>query len=298
MSNDIIHFKISLPTDQGFLGRECNNPECKGYFRVHKGSLKPEMYCPYCGVLFPNDKLWTDDQNRYVTEVAKEKATEYAHEEFNKLFSEMARNTSGNPYFKVTHLPSHYTAKTVTPNYKEHQVDSELTCPSCNFRFQVYGIFGYCPGCRNENLVIYDANLEIIKQEVSTGQDPQRALRHAYADLVSTFEAFCKSKSQTLIAEKIHFQMIFEARKFFKDNLGIDILEDLNKDELLALRRVFQKRHAFEHYQGVIEEKYVRNIPEDSGLLNQKAELSLDEFVVASQALRKVIAKLLQTKKL
>jgi Zn finger protein HypA/HybF involved in hydrogenase expression len=297
MSNDIIRFTISLPTDQGFLGRECNNPECKGYFRVHKESLKQEMYCPYCGILFPNDKLWTDDQNRYVTEVTKEKATEYFHKEIDKALNDLARNTAGNPFIKVTHHPNNYRAKTVTPNYKEHQVDSELTCPSCDFRFQVYGIFGYCPGCRNENLVIYDANLEIIKLEVSAGQDPQRALRHAYADLVSTFEAFCKRKAQTFTTETTHFQKIFESRKFFKDHLGIDFLEDLNKDELLALRRVFQKRHAYEHYQGVIEEKYVRIIPEDSGLLNQKAELSLDEFVVASQALRKVLDKLIQTKK-
>jgi hypothetical protein len=213
------------------------------------------------------------------------------------MFSDFARKNAGNRFFKDTHHPSHYRAKPITPNYEEHQVDSELICPSCNFRFQIYGIFGYCPGCRNENLLIYDANLEIIKQEVSVGQDPQRALRHAYADLVSTFEAFCKKKAQLIATETAHFQTLFEARRFFKDHLGTDILDGLNTDDLLALRRVFQKRHAYEHYQGTIEERYVRMIPEDSQLLNQKAGLSLEEFVVASQALHHVLDRLIQATK-
>lgn len=294
MSKDVIRFTISLPTDQGFLGRECNNPECKRYFRVHSESLKSEMYCPYCGVQFANDKLWTDEQSKYAQAVAEEKAKEYFHQEIDKMFSKLARQTSGNKFVMFTHKPSHYRAKHILPRYKEPQVDSELVCPACNFRFQVYGIFGYCPGCRNENLLIYDANLDIIKREVSISQDPQRALRHAYADLVSTFESFCKKKAQLFATETARFQMLFEARKFFKDCLGVDIFDGLDKDDLLALRRVFQKRHAYEHHQGIIEEKYVRMIPEDAHLLNQKAELSLDEFIRASQAMRSALDKMLQ----
>jgi hypothetical protein len=80
----------------------------------------------------------------------------------------------------------------------------------------------------------------------------------------------------------------------FKEHLGVDLFNDLSNDDLLALRRVFQKRHAYEHYQGIIEDKYVRMIPEDKHLLNQKAELSLDEFIRAAQALRYVFEKMLQ----
>jgi DNA-directed RNA polymerase subunit RPC12/RpoP len=294
MSKDIIHFKISVPTDQGFLGRECNNPDCQRYFKVHADSLKSEMFCPYCGIQFANDKLWTDDQSKYIREVATEKAREIVHEEIRKTFGKLARQTSGNKFVKITYKSKPYRAKSVSPRYRERQVDSELVCPTCGFSFQVYGIFGYCPGCRNENLLIYDANLEIIRQEVSASRDPQRALRHAYSDLVSAFESFCKRKARLITAETTHFQMLFETRKFFKDQLGIDILDGLDNDDLLALRRVFQKRHAYEHYQGIIEEKYVRMVPEDAHLLNQKAELSLDEFVCASQAMRRALDNLIR----
>jgi hypothetical protein len=149
-----------------------------------------------------------------------------------------------------------------------------LICPECKFRFQVNGIFGFCPGCRNENLIIYDANLEIIKQEVASNKDPQRALRHAYIDLVATFEVLSKKKASLFTDENVRFQMLFDVRKLFKKHLAVDIMSGINNDDLLSLRRVFQKRHACEHYQGVIEEKYIRAIPEDAHLLNQKAELS------------------------
>src|SRR5262245_60012088 len=48
--------------------------------------------------------------------------------------------------------------RTVRANYVERELDTEFECAECAIRFQVYGIFGYCPGCSCENLQIYDAN--------------------------------------------------------------------------------------------------------------------------------------------
>ena len=290
---NLIRFSISLPTHDGFLGRKCNNPDCERYFQVHSGSIAPEMFCPYCGIKYSNNELWTDDQNRYTRAVVEDQAKAYTLGEIDKMFGKFARQTSSSKYFKFTYKPINYPARQIRPHYDEPQVDSELICPECHFRFQVYGIFGYCPGCRTENLLIYDANLEIIKREVASGQDSQRALRHAYADLVSTFESFGKKKAKLFTDETVHFQMLFDVRKLFIDNLGADIFNGLSNDDLLTLRRVFQKRHAYEHLQGIIDKKYIRMIPEDVHLLNQKAELSLDEFIQAAQALRQVLENIL-----
>lgn len=292
MSKDVIRFTVNLPTDKGFLGRECNNPACKRYFKVHSDFLKDEMYCPYCAEKFSRNELLTKDQKAHLRNVAVEKGRELVHNEIANMFKDLARKNSGNKYVKFTYKSAPYSARTVTPHYREQKVDSELVCPECNTHFQVFGIFGYCPGCRTENLRIYDANLEIIKREVSSSTDPQRALRHAYADLVSMFELFCKNKAKLITTETTRFQMLFETRKFFKKFLNVDILDGLSTPDLLSLRRVFQKRHSYEHYDGIIEEKYVREIPEDANLLGQKAELSLDELITASTALRIVLDKL------
>ncbi len=252
------------------------------------------MFCPYCGENFHQNDFLTRSQKEYLRNVAQEKAREYMQTEIAKMFSDLANQTSGNQFFSIKYDFKPYISQSVRPKYKEKQVDSELICPDCSTRFQVFGIFGYCPGCRTENLKIYDANLEIIKREVTSGNDPQRALRHAYADLVSMFEAFCKNKAKLITTEITRFQMLFEARKFFKTHMNIDILDRLPTSDLLSLRRVFQKRHAYEHYEGMIEEKYVREIPEDVGLLGQRAELSLEELITASNALRLVLDNLVR----
>jgi len=294
MSQDIISFEVSLPTDEGFVGRSCNDPDCRRYFKVNVDSLKDRMFCPYCGTQFSNDELWTTDQLEYLQKATLEKAREAIFAEVDRMFGKLARRTSRNKYVKITHKPIHYRARTVLPGYTEQQVDSELKCPECGFIFQVFGIFGYCPGCRSENLLIYDANLAIIRQEISTSSDPDRALRHAYSDIVSTFEFFCSTKAALITRETTRFQRLFDSRRFFKRVSGVDIFEELSDSDLLVLRRVFEKRHVYEHNRGIISERYARMIPEDSHLVGQEAELSLDELISAARLLRQVLDSLIQ----
>jgi hypothetical protein len=72
-----IEFAISIPTDEGFLGRECNNPQCHSYFRVHCDSIRNRMFCPYCGDVFVNEELHTPDQLDFAQKQAIEKAKGY-----------------------------------------------------------------------------------------------------------------------------------------------------------------------------------------------------------------------------
>jgi hypothetical protein len=292
MSKKIIRFHVSVPSDEGFIGRSCKAPDCGRYFKVRIVSLKEEMFCPYCGTRFSKEELITEEQREYFKEAAAEEARKYMHDELDKRFGRLARRFRGNKYVKFEHKPTRYKKKPVRPRYKELQVDSELTCSECGFEFQVFGIFGYCPGCRSENLWIYDANFAIIEQEISSSSDPQRALRHAYSDLVSTFEIFCQSKARSITAEKARFQVLADARKFFKKHLGIDIFDGLSSDDMLTLRRVFQKRHLYEHDRGTINEKYTRMIPEDAKLMGKQAELSLDELERGTEALRRALDSL------
>jgi Zn finger protein HypA/HybF involved in hydrogenase expression len=278
-----------MPHDEGFVGRECNNQDCKRYFKIFYESISDYLYCPYCAQKYQKNDLMTGEQVEYLKRVTKENALELVHSEFQKAFK---RSFSGSK--SLTYKPGRpYRAKQVQPHYQEKKLDTQLECPLCNCTFQVDGIFGYCPGCKTENIAIYDANLALIKKEIENDTDNNRALRHAYSDLVSTFELFCKKKSKLLTDNITRFQMLFEARSFFKKLITIDILEELSIDELLNLRRVFQKRHAYEHNTGIIDERYVKEIPEDKGLLGTKAELTIKEFESAAQALRKAIDKLL-----
>jgi DNA-directed RNA polymerase subunit RPC12/RpoP len=285
-------FTISVPTDGGFLGRECNASACGRYFRVHAESIKPSMHCPYCGAFFPNDQMHTQSQVHYLQEAGMEKAREYAYGELDKMFSELSGSFRGNSSFTFRHNAINYRAKAVLPRYREQKVDTELHCPDCGFLFQVYGIFGYCPGCRTENMMIYDANLAIIEREIAGSADATRSLRHAYDDLVSTFEQYCQKKAPEADDRPRSFQDIFAVRHFFKKHKSADILELLTEEQLMCIRRVFQKRHAYQHSEGRITDQYIKKMPEDASLLGTQALLSIEEFRQAALILKDVLMRL------
>jgi hypothetical protein len=217
--------------------------------------------------------------------------------EIDKMFEGLSRQSSRNDFVRIEHTPIRYHAKEVSPQYREHKVDSELVCPECSFRFQVYGIFGYCPGCRSENMLIYDANLSIIRREIAKSDNPTRALRHAYGDLVSTFQLFCARKATSLDANKPSFQELFPTRKFFRESKGIDIFSGLNDSDILAIRRIFQKRHVCQHAGGIITEQYIQKIPEDKDLLGSQVPLSMEEFEVGAQLVRRILDNIAQIKR-
>jgi Zn finger protein HypA/HybF involved in hydrogenase expression len=292
--NKTITFQVSVPTDNGFIGRACSNPDCEHYFKISADKIKNEMYCPYCGSKFDKSESHTTDQVKYLNRAVEAEAEAYIHNEFHKMLkksfgSASARNSG------ISYKPGSFKKRRVTPDYQEREVDSELTCPCCSTSFQVYGIFGYCPGCREENMLVYDANLNIIKHEINISTNPERQLRHAYGDLVSTFENFCKRKARKVSTETLNFQVLFDARKFFRERAQTDILKNVPKEELLALRRVFQKRHLYIHSDGTVTEKYIQMIPEDKELLGKKAPLSIEELELAAVGMRVALMDLVKS---
>lgn len=290
-----ITFNIRIPTDEGFLGRECKERECSKYFRIHSDSIKDKMHCPYCGKLFDNDDLFTKDQTNYLRKVSQEKARKYMLDQADKMFSDLERSFRSSKYVTVKRRPIRYRERLIQPYYREAKVDTELTCPKCLFVFQVYGIFGFCPGCRTEDMLLYETNLSIIRNEIKDSTDQQRALRHAYNDLVSTFEMFCSKKARNIASEKPSFQELYPTRRFFKKHMNMDIFSNLSKEHMLHLRRAFQKRHVYQHAHGIINERYTKYISEDAKLIGKKADLTLDEFENAAKALRDVVKSLINS---
>jgi hypothetical protein len=284
-------FKIAIPTDAaGFVGRACDASGCKQYFKIYVPDHCDYLHCPYCGVRFSRNSLLTSHQLKYVKEAAMEEARVYAINEIQNVFKN-AFSGSKNITYKPGPQP---TKRTIRPHYVERDVDTEFECAECSIRFQVYGMFGYCPGCSCENLQIYDANWANIKRKLGSAPDKDRQLRHAYSDLVSTFEVLCIRKAKRVSQEKGNFQALFDARKYFKDHASVDMLANVPSVDLLALRRVFQKRHVYIHAGGEITDRYVKMIPEDSNLLGTQAILTVEELDTAATAVRIALGELIK----
>lgn len=291
MSN-ILTFKISIPHTNGFFGRECNNPECKRYFKIHKESLKDDMYCPYCGKFLNKNQLWTKEQLHHAEKNAYEEGMKYVSHKIDNILEKTFGKTLKTSSRGFMSISSSYKRgspyiKSQIPPPREKEVDSEVECSQCKAMFQVYGIFGYCPLCKYDNIIIYDTNISIILTEIDNAQDKNRALRYAYNDLVATFEGFCKKRNHT--GKKYNFQDLNTVRRFFKNTISKDIFNGIQSDELLTIKRLFQKRHAYQHNKGKIDQKYIHIIPEDEVFLNTVAVLCLEEFKEATEVLRKML---------
>lgn len=281
MSN-ILSFKISIPSKDGFVGRECNNSICKRYFKIHQESLKDDMYCPYCGELFNKNELWTQDQLSFARAQVVEEGTAHIMGKMDEIFKDAFRNTK-NVIYKSS---GSYQKKYIAPP-AEKKMDVEIRCSNCKAGFQVYGTFGYCPCCRYDNILIYDTNITIILEEIDSASDKSRALRHAYNDLVSTFEDFCKKKNTT--GKAYNFQNLDSAAQFFKTVSGKNLLENISNSETEIIKRFFQKRHVYQHNHGIIDQKYISIVPADTALLNTMAILDLNELKDATVVLRKML---------
>ena len=276
-----LSFKISFPTDGGFWGRECK--QCHNYFKIDSDKIKPELYCPYCGELQPNDDFWTKQQTKLAREIATSVGKRYIEDELDKMLKNAFRNSKF-----VKYIPGQKTIpRTSVDRHVEKQVDTEIECPTCKLRFQIYGMFGFCPSCREESILIYDTNLQIITQEINNASNKTRSLRHAYNDVVATFEGYCKLVAKRNGLESTNFQNLKSTRGLFK-KYQLDIYKDINEAEKTTLKRVFEKRHSYQHAQGQITERYIQNIPQDRHLLNTKAELSISELTEGIDVLKKV----------
>jgi Zn finger protein HypA/HybF involved in hydrogenase expression len=274
-------YRISIPTDNGFLGRQCK--KCDKYFKIDADQIKDNMYCPYCGELQESDDMLTKEQVSEIDSIAQQLGKRYFEDALDKVFGKMAR---GNKF--ISYKPGKKTQIKEIRNHLEKEVDSQIECPSCNTKFQVYGIFGYCPGCSEDNILIYEANLQIIINEVENSTNPQRALRHAYGDLVTTFELYCKKVSKNHDLGGANFQNLKNTKDFFK-KFDVDIYEGIEYSEKVAIKRIFEKRHAYGHGPGEITDSYIKNVPEDSKLIGQIAELSKAEFLTGVSIIKKII---------
>ncbi|MEQ9403195.1 MAG: hypothetical protein RIM99_06410 [Cyclobacteriaceae bacterium] len=278
---------VEFPTDQGFWGRECKR--CKKYFKIHVEDLQEKSYCAYCGEEFDNLDLNTPEQQDALDKVKRQLGLSVAEKLFGDMMQDVFKNSKIWEY-----KPGKKTQITPPKEHLEKKVDSALKC-SCGTRFHVFGIFGFCPGCRDENIMIYEENLKIILKEIEESDNMIRQLRHAYNDLVSTFERFGKQYGDKLgIAKGTNYQDLKNVVRAFK-KFDIDIYEGISLEEKLIIKKIFQKRHVLQHNAGRINEKFQKQFPEEEFQLGEQVPLDKNEFICGAEVLKKVINNILKS---
>lgn len=279
------NIKIQIkPDENGYLGRECPSPECKGYFKILPGTGLQGVtdgYCPYCGYSGNYKTFYTVDQLEY----AKSMAIRQIKGALIKDLKEMEFETKPRGPFGIgismklepgPPHPIHY--------YRERELETHITCSNCSLKYAVYGIFAFCPDCGMHNsLQILKENLALIKKMItlSGSTDPevtQKLVENALEDCVSSFDGFGRklcsiNSSKSKFPERVHkinFQSLESAKESVKSHFGFEMDQGLTTEEWQNANISFQKRHLIAHKMGIIDEDYKRRTGDSSAIVGRK----------------------------
>lgn len=301
-------FEIQIPREEdGYLGRECSVEGCKGYFKITPGTGLTGVTscnCAYCGVSAEQSEFTTEEQIEYAKSVVINRFTSALLEDLKSL--EFDHKPTGGfgigLSMKVTGQPHPISY------YREKALETEVICNACTLRYAIYGVFAFCPDCREHNsLQILEKNLELAQKELDLAATVQEELSDylvadALENIVSAFDGFGREAcfiranyaTSSDKAKSLSFQNLSGARERVRDLFGFDIASGLTAGDWELACRCFQKRHLLAHKMGVVDETYIRTTDDAEAKVGRKIQISKDELSSLLQTVRKLGACITQ----
>jgi len=305
------------PDEQGMIGRECNNPDCKKYFKVKPGTGIVDnsvMFCPYCRYRGSPKEFFTEEQIEYAKSIAFRHVTDMVGRELKKIEKHSVKGSFFSLEFKVKSTPAPIRY------YAERQLQEDVICENCACEYAIYGMFAICPDCGEHNLFqIFSKNLDLIKKQVELENElykkfgetnrndidelmkglGSKIIEDACENTVTAFETFCKQTYSQSVGSAVNpslflsgnpFQSLDKTKEIFLSQFNLDILSCLSQPEIDNLYLLFNKRHILTHNSGIIDQKFLRNTGLQENILNHKVDISKTEVIPALQSLKKIAA--------
>ena len=295
---------ISLPVDDGgFIGRECPQSNCEGYFKIELGTgIEGEEFpchCPYCSYTAGHEEFHTKEQIEYIQSVAIRQISDAVFKDLKGLeFDHKPRGMFDigiSVKVERGHLKAiHY--------YREKQLETEVICSNCTLRYAVYGVFAFCPDCGGHNsLQILEKNLEVVEKMLDMAMNADKELtekliENALEDCVSAFDGFgreiCRINASKATdpnrVNNLSFQNLESVRSSLVQFFKFELDGGIPKEEWEMAVRSFQKRHLVAHKMGVVDTEYVHKSGDTQAIVGRKVNISTNEV----RSLVQVVASL------
>jgi hypothetical protein len=287
--------KVSVPIrpdKDGYLGRECPNPECEEYFKITPGTgIKGSApcHCPYCGHTGESKTFWTRNQIEYARSVVKQKVIEAVRQDLKAL--EFEHKPRG-PFGIGISMKLQPGAPVPIRWYREKSLETETVCDQCGLRYAIYGVFGWCPDCGVHNsLQILATNLELARKKltlaVTAGDLAEAVIADALAGVVAAFDGFGRELCAGC-QSKVSFQGLDGGRKRVLEQHGFDFADAVTEEEWRSACRSFQKRHLLAHRMGVIDDDYIRKTCDASAVVGRKITLASEEITALIDIIERI----------
>lgn len=294
--------RVPIPKDpDGFVGRECPEKSCLGYFKIKPGTgLEGEglpCYCPYCGHRASPDHFWTPDQIEFARTSAMRKVGDAIYQDLKSLeFRHRPRGILGiGMSLKVSQRGG-----VPIGNYQEKTLETHIACSSCSLEYAIYGRFAFCADCGSHNShQILERNVALIAKQVALAEqvtdDPdfrRHLLEDALENCVSSLDGFgretCRVRSsrshQPDKCDAISFQNLAKASKRLSALFGIDLQGAVARHQWQTANRGFMKRHVIAHRAGVVDQQYLDESSDESAVLGRLVPLDTVEILAEATA--------------
>lgn len=238
---------------EGRYGHEC--PACGGYWR----SSGSPATCPYCALKAPSYQFLTQAQRNYVREY------------LNFLDQALMAEQSGEYVIDLDAVADAANKDGEKPPfyYTEERQQNRFDCFYCGEFNDILGRFGYCCRCGTRNdLVELHRVLEQFREQLKAGGSAEETVKGA----VGAFDSFCAQYVGQLRRipmtprrrerlGKMRFHNLSKVVEELNTIFDINILSDLASEEIEFAKRMFFRRHVYEHNGGEVDDRYL----EESG---------------------------------
>lgn len=279
--------------DEGYLGRECPQQQCEGYFKVKPGTgLHGEnlpCFCPYCGHEDSPNRFWTKEQIEYAKSVVLRDAAEAIRKDLKQL--EFEHKAQG-PFGIGISMKLKHGAPLPIRHYREKDLETKVACDNCTLQYAVFGVFAYCPDCAVHNSIqILQNNLELTRKQLhlaGTLDDAdlqQHLIEDALENCVSAFDGFAREacrirsgkSSDPSKCATLSFQHLPRVATRLQGLFGIDLVAAVAPADWSAAHIAFMQRHLLAHKAGVIDQQYLDETREPPSLLGRRLSVTSND---------------------
>lgn len=295
---------VPIPRDEdGFLGRECPQPSCEGYFKIKLGTgltgSDLPCTCPYCGHMDSSQAFWTKEQIAYARSVALRQIDDAVRADLKSFEFDIKPKGAFGIGISMKLQPG-----TPVPirHYREKKLETLVICDSCTLEYAVFGVFGFCPDCRGHNsLAILRQNLALVRKQVALATTltdsalQQYIIEDAIENSVSTLDGFareaCRIRSSLSAdaakAESMSFQNLDRAARKLQSLFDVNLVEAVEPSDWIVLTRGFMRRHLIAHRSGVVDQQYLDETGESSALLGRRIVIDDAQAIALADAVER-----------